>query len=98
MANPLRIGIIGTSFVSDWICEAAQMSKSCEISAVFSRDLSRGKAYAEKQCIGGCYDDEEAFLSSYAIDAVYVASPNIAHYRQTLRALEHVKHVLCQLS
>lgn len=96
MANPLRIGIIGTSFVSDWICEAVSMSENCEISAVFSRDLCRGKAYAEKQSIQACFDDEEAFLSSDAIDAVYVASPNIAHYRQTLRALEHGKHVLCE--
>jgi len=96
MANPLRIGVIGTSFVSDWICEAAKMSESCEIAAVFSRDLSRGKTYVEKQCISGCYDDEEAFLSSNVIDAVYVTSPNIAHYRQTLRALEHGKHVLCE--
>ena len=96
MANPLRIGIIGTSFVSDWICEAAKMSESCEISAVYSRDLARGKAYAEKQCIDGCFDDEAAFLSADAIDAVYVASPNTAHYRQTLNALAHGKHVLCE--
>lgn len=96
MANNLRIGIIGTSFVSDWICEAAKMSERCEISAVFSRDLSRGKAYAQKQCIEGCFDDETAFLSSDEIDAVYIASPNVMHYRQTLCALEHGKHVLCE--
>ncbi|PKM41229.1 MAG: hypothetical protein CVV04_01880 [Firmicutes bacterium HGW-Firmicutes-9] len=96
MANPLRIGIIGTSFVSDWICEAAQMSENCEITAVYSRDLARGSAYAEKQCIGGCFDDEESFFSSDRFDAVYVASPNILHYRQTLDALNHGKHVLCE--
>ena len=96
MANPLRIGIIGTSFVSDWICDAAKMSESCEITAVYSRDLARGSAYAEKQCIGGCFDDEEAFFSSDRFDAVYVASPNILHYRQTLDALNHGKHVLCE--
>jgi predicted dehydrogenase len=96
MADTLRIGIIGTSFVSDWICEAAKMSDRCEISAVFSRDLSRGKAYAEKQCIGGCFDDEAAFFASNEIDAVYIASPNVLHYRQGLCALEKGKHVLCE--
>jgi len=96
MANPLRIGIIGTSFVSDWICEAAQMSENCEITAVYSRDLARGSAYAEKQCIGGCFYDEESFFSSDRFDAVYVASPNILHYRQALDALNHGKHVLCE--
>jgi predicted dehydrogenase len=96
MADTLRIGIIGTSFVSDWICEAAKMSERCEISAVFSRDLSRGKAYAEQQCIGGCYDDEATFFFSNEIDAVYIASPNTLHYRQSLCALESGKHVLCE--
>lgn len=96
MGKPLRIGVIGTSFVSDWICEAAHMSDGCEIAAVFSRDEARGKTYAEKQCIACCYCEEDAFLSSPDIDAVYIASPNIAHYRQTLEALLHGKHVLCE--
>jgi len=96
MANPLRIGVIGTSFVSDWICEAARMSENCEITAVYSRDLARGTAFVEKQCIGGCFDNEEAFFSSDRIDAVYIASPNILHYCQTLDALAHGKHVLCE--
>ena len=96
MENTLKIGIIGTSFVSDWLCEAAKMSEHCEISAVFSRDLARGTSYAEQRCIGACFDDEEAFLASPKIDAVYVASPNIVHYRQTIRALERGKHVLCE--
>ena len=96
MTNPLRVGIIGTSFVSDWICEAAQMSEHCAMSAVLSRDRSRGAAFAGKQGIAGCFDDEEAFLSSDQIDGVYVASPNIAHYRQAMAALAHGKHVLCE--
>ena len=96
MKKPLNIGIIGTSFVSDWICEAAKMSDHCKIAAVFSRDLANGRAYAEKQCINGCFCDEDAFFASPQIDAVYIASPNTVHYRQTIRALEHGKHVLCE--
>ena len=96
MTNPLRIGIIGTSFVSDWICDASAQTDSCDICAVYSRDEARGGAYASKQGIAACYCDEEAFLSSPEIDAVYIASPNSAHYRQTLLALEHGKHVLCE--
>ncbi len=96
MANPLRIGIIGTSFVSDWICDAARASGNCAIGAVLSRDPERGEAFAEKQDIAAVFSDEEAFLSAGAFDAVYIASPNIAHCRQTLAALMHGKHVLCE--
>ena len=96
MAAPLRIGIIGTSFVSDWLCEAAQQSENCAISAVCSRDEARGVAYAGQRCIPRCFFQEEQFLSSPDIDAVYIASPNKAHYQQAIRALEYGKHVLCE--
>jgi predicted dehydrogenase len=96
MNTPLRIGIVGTSFVSDWICDAAAQTSSCEIAAIFSRDEERGKAYAAKQGISGCFCDEEAFFACPDLDAVYLASPNIAHYRQTLLALDYGKHVLCE--
>lgn len=96
MSNPLRIGVIGTGFVSDWICEAARNSDSCVISAVCSRERGRGECFAEKQGVRACFANEEAFFSSTGIDAVYIASPNFAHYRQTLAALAHGKHVLCE--
>jgi predicted dehydrogenase len=96
MGNPLRIGVIGTSFVSDWICDAASQTERCEVSAICSRSDERGRAFAQKHCLGGCFCDEETFLSSPEIDAVYIASPNIAHYHQTLQALEHGKHVFCE--
>ena len=96
MATPLRIGVIGTSFVSDWICEAASQTESCEIAAIYSREEERGKAYAAKQNIAGCFCDEERFFACPDLDAIYIASPNIAHYRQALLALEHGKHVLCE--
>jgi predicted dehydrogenase len=96
MDRPLRIGIFGTNFVSDWICEAARSTDACEIVAIFSRDSSRGKAFAEKQGISLWFSDETAFLGSAEIDAVYIASPNSAHYRQAMNALDHDKHVLCE--
>ena len=96
MKSPIRIGIIGTSFVSDWLCESATKSEDCAVTAVYSRDLARGSAYAKNRCITSCYCEEEAFLASPEIDAVYIASPNMAHYRQALSAMEHGKHVLCE--
>ena len=96
MTSPLRIGIIGTSFVSDWLCEAAQQSENCVISAVYSRDEAHGAAYAGQRCIPRCFCDEEKFFSNPEIDAVYIASPNKSHYHQAMRALEHGKHVLCE--
>jgi len=96
MGDSLRIGIIGTSFVSDWFCEAAGMSERCSVVAIYSRESTRGAAFASKHGIGKSFCDAEAFLSDDGIDAVYIASPNIAHYRQAMSALERGKHVLCE--
>jgi len=96
MKSPLRIGIIGTSFVSDWLCEAAKASDECTVTAVYSRNFEHGSAYAKDRCISCYYCEEEAFLASSEINAVYIASPNMAHYRQALSAIMHGKHVLCE--
>ena len=92
----LRLGIIGTNFVSDWLAEAARAEGSFTVQGVFSRKRETGDVFAAKHGIPEVYTDAEAFFSSDTIDAVYVASPNFAHCAQTTAALSHGKHVLCE--
>lgn len=91
----LRIGIIGTNFISDQLCEAA---KQCGIilAAVYSRREDTGKAFAQKHGIPAVFCDFEAFCSDTSFDAAYVASPNFCHFPQSKALLEHGKHVLCE--
>ena len=91
----LKIGMIGTNFISDDFCEAASQVPGAELYAVCSRKQETGKAFADKHGIPRVYTDYDEFLDS-GLDAVYVASPNFAHCSQTLRALDHKKHVLCE--
>lgn len=93
---PIRIGVIGTNFVSDWLCEAADALDCVEITAVYSRAQETGDAFAEKHHIPHVFTDYDTFLSSDVIDAVYIASPNFAHAAQAVRALNAGKHVLCE--
>lgn len=91
----LKIGIIGTNFISDDFCEAAMQVPGAELYAVYSRRQETGETFAAKHSIPRVYTDYEEFLDS-GLDAVYVASPNSVHCSQTLKALEHKKHVLCE--
>ncbi len=93
---PIRIGVIGTNFVSDWLCEAAATLDSVAVTAVYSRAQATGDAFAEKHGIAHVFCDYDAFLSFDGIDAVYIASPNFAHCDQAIRALRAKKHVLCE--
>ena len=91
----LKIGIIGTNFISDMFCEAAAQVPDAVLYAVYSRKEETGTALAQKYGIPNVYTDYGEFLNS-DLDAVYVAFPNFAHCGQTLKALEHGKHVLCE--
>ena len=90
-----RIGIIGTNFVSDWLCEAAAETGLFVSAAVYSRTEESGRAFADKHGIPVVYMDMEAFLSS-DLDIIYVASPNSLHCQHALAAMKHGKHVLCE--
>lgn len=91
----MKIGVIGSNFVSDWLCQAVQETGTFTLAAMYSRKQETGDAFAAKYGIPMVYTDMEAFLSS-DLDAVYIASPNFCHAPQAIDALRHGKHVLCE--
>lgn len=93
--TPVKFGMIGTNFVSDWLADAVAAVDCAEVSAIYSRTHEKGSAFAEAHNIPTVYTDMEEFLSS-DIDAVYIASPNMLHAEHTLKAISHGKHVLCE--
>ena len=87
--------MIGSNFVSDWLADSANASDKIELYAIYSRTREKGEEFAARHSIPHVFCDMEEFLSS-EIDAVYIASPNSLHCRQTLEAVSHAKHVLCE--
>lgn len=93
--NDIRLGVIGTNFVSDWLCDSVAVSEGIINHAVYSRTQEKGKEFAEKHGIPHVYTDMEAFLLS-DVDAVYIASPNFLHEPYAKKAILHGKHVLLE--
>ena len=93
--NELKLGVIGTNFVSDWLCDSVKAADGIVLAAVYSRTRERGEEFAAKHGIPAVYTDMEDFLSS-EIGAVYIASPNFLHYPQAMMAVWHGKHVLVE--
>lgn len=92
----LRLGMIGTNTISDNLVNNAKNVDGMEVRAVYSRKEETGKVFANRHGIPFVYTDFEAFLSDESLDAIYVASPNSFHASQSIAALEHGKHVLCE--
>ena len=91
-----RIAAVGTNFISDRFAEAAALSKKGELVAIYSRKFDTGADFAQRHGLKKVYCDYDEMLADGEIDAVYIASPHIAHARQTVAALDAGKHVLCE--
>ncbi|MBQ7377732.1 MAG: Gfo/Idh/MocA family oxidoreductase [Clostridia bacterium] len=91
----IRFGVIGTGMISDRFADAVKATPDCEILSVYSRGTESGEAYARRHGIESVCTSLDALLSS-GIDAVYVASPNLLHFSQSMAALDAGLHVLCE--
>ena len=95
MNSDIKLGIVGTNFVSDWFADSVAASEGIECAAVYSRKTETGSAFAEKHGIPSVFTDYGRFLSS-GIDAVYIASPNACHFRQAEEALRRGLHAIVE--
>ncbi len=104
-ASPLRLGVVGTNFVSDWLVQAVTalqhmpqlgLPMPIQVTAVYSRRQDTGAAFAAKHGIPNVYTDYTAMLTQGPVDAVYIASPNFAHCDQAIAAANAGKHILCE--
>lgn len=94
--KPLRIGMVGTNFVSEWFCEAVRASDCARVEAICSRSADTAKRFAAERGIENIFCDFDEFVDFQKLDAIYLASPNMLHERQALAALSAGKHVLCE--
>ena len=94
--NRLRFGVVGTNFITDWVIAGGRQDKRFELSAVCSRTQETAAAFAFKHDIPHMFTSLEAMAASPLVDAVYIASPNAFHARQSILCMEHGKHVLCE--
>lgn len=92
----MKFGIIGTNWITDRFIKAAKEHPEFTLGAVYSRKLETGTAFAEKYSIDNVYTDMAAMFSSGQIEAVYIASPNAMHAEQSILAMKHGIHVLCE--
>lgn len=92
----VRFGVIGSNFIVDRFMEAAKQCANAEITAIYSRNKDKAQRLADEKGIPLSFDDLESFSDCREMDAVYIATPNSCHMKQTLMMLRKGKHVLCE--
>lgn len=92
----MRVGTIGTSFITEYILENMAKTEGIACEAICSRTEEKARALADKFGVGKIYTDLDAMCADSEIDFIYVASPNSMHYAHVKKALNAGKHVLCE--
>ncbi len=92
----LRIGTVGTSFITDQMLDAIALTENAECVAVSSRKRETARKLAGKHNITSIAVSLDELLSRNDIDTVYLASPNSLHVSQCLQAIAAGKNVICE--
>jgi 1,5-anhydro-D-fructose reductase (1,5-anhydro-D-mannitol-forming) len=90
-------GIVSTGRHPDQkIVPAMKRAAGNRLVGVYSRNLGRAEAFAEKHGIRAAYASLADLVKNPEIQAVFIASPNALHAQHTKMAAEAGKHVLVE--
>jgi predicted dehydrogenase len=95
--SKVKWGVLGVANIGiERVLPAMQRADLCEVVALASRELSKGRAAATTLGIPRVYGSYEELLADPAIEAIYNPLPNELHLPWTVKAMEAGKHVLCE--
>ncbi|HUI64051.1 MAG TPA: Gfo/Idh/MocA family oxidoreductase [Bacteroidota bacterium] len=93
----IRYGIIGFGeFAEKTIAPAIRRARNSTVVALQKRSAAAARQKADECSIPLAFDSPEDLAQHPDIDAVYIASANCAHCRETLAAAKAHKHVIVE--
>ena len=97
MAKPVKIGIIGSGSIAGAHVRGYKELPDVEIAAVADVIPGRAQEFIDRHELGAAksFDDHNRLLE-LDLDGVSVCTPNVAHHRTSIDALEAGKHVLTE--
>ncbi|PWF99930.1 Gfo/Idh/MocA family protein [Levilactobacillus bambusae] len=92
----LKLGTIGTNWITQQFVEAATESGEYTLTSVYSRTKGHADEFAQKNGADQTYTDLQDMLESGNVDVVYVASPNSLHFSQAKQVIVHDLNVIVE--
>ncbi|HML21344.1 MAG TPA: Gfo/Idh/MocA family oxidoreductase [Aggregatilinea sp.] len=94
--DKVRIGVIGSGFISNLHVNSLHLVPEADVVAVASLTTEVARQFADEHGIPDAYDNYEAILKRDDIDAVTVGIPNDLHEEVVVAAAQAGKHILCE--
>ena len=89
-------GIIGLGKIAHKFAEDLQKVEGAELYAVASRSLEKAEEFAEKFEVGKRYGSYEELAQDPEVDVIYIATPHVFHYENSMLCIRNKKSVLCE--
>lgn len=96
MLKRVRVGLIGSQFISSIHAESLKHCANAELFAVASPTREHAEPFAKKFGIPHAFTDYRKMLEADEIDMVVVGAPNDLHCQMTVDAAVAGKHVVCE--
>lgn len=90
----VRVGIVGCGRVAQRFVPEAGYVNGVKVVGVYDVDIDKAMRFIVDKDISVVYNNFDEILSN--VDAVYIATPHLAHYEYVYRSIEAGKHVLCE--
>jgi predicted dehydrogenase len=94
--KPIRVGLVGSQFVSTIHAEALKRVPNAELFAVVSPTGDHAEQFAKRHGVHHQFRDYRKFLEVAELDMVVLGCPNSLHCQYTELAAAAGKHVVCE--
>jgi myo-inositol 2-dehydrogenase/D-chiro-inositol 1-dehydrogenase len=92
-----KVAILGSGFVSGIHVESYhRFVANAEVAAIYSRNIDKAKAFAQKHNIAQWFDDVDKIISESDCEVIDICLPNYLHAETTLKAAAAGKHVIIE--
>ena len=88
--------ILGPGKIARKFAKGLEEVQGAELYAVASRSLNRAEEFAKEFNAVKSYGSYEELVNDKEVDIIYIATPHVFHFEQTLLCLKHKKAVLCE--
>ena len=90
----IKVGIVGCGRVARRFPSEAAVVSGVKVCAAYDIDYDAANSFVSENPDIKVFEDKADFYKT--VDAVYVATPHLAHYPCIKEALDQKKHVLCE--
>ncbi|MBW6492445.1 MAG: Gfo/Idh/MocA family oxidoreductase [Lentimicrobium sp.] len=96
MPEKIKWGIIGPGKIAEKFAQDLLLVDDAVLYGVASRDANRSADFAKKYRVARAFDSYKAMVTDPEVDIIYVATPHVFHFEQTMLCLRSGKAVLCE--